>query len=210
MTSLKRLKGGLSWRWRDYVLPRIRPLLGIQEVQWQRVLMYQEIDHYIQSLNPSSLHALEISGSRWRGHGFASYCRIDYPEYDVCAGPLQGEKFDLVIMDQVLEHVLWPLRAVSNVRRMLRSNGVFIVTTPFLIRIHNYPVDCCRWTELGMKHLLAEAGFDFDNIVTGSWGNRACVRGNFRRWKKWMPWKHSLRNEPDFPVVVWAFARKSA
>jgi hypothetical protein len=48
----------------------------------------------------------------------------------------------------------------------------FLVTTPFLSPIDENPHDCSRWTEVGLKHLLAEAGFSIDKIVTGSWGNR--------------------------------------
>ncbi len=36
-------------------------------------------------------------------------------------------------------------------------------------------------------------------------GNRACVVGNLSRWSAYKPW-HSLRNEPDLPLQVWAFA----
>jgi hypothetical protein len=91
---------------------------------------------------------------------------------------------------------------------MLRPGGTLVVTTPFLIRVHPSPFDCSRWTELGLKYLLAEAGFDLSRITTGSWGNRACVRSNFVDWRGWNPILHSLRNEPDFPVHVWAFAKK--
>jgi hypothetical protein len=91
---------------------------------------------------------------------------------------------------------------------MLTPGGALLITTPFLLKIHDAPVDCSRWTELGIRHFLAEAGFDIANITTGSWGNRACVRSNFRPWTPYLPWLHSLRNEPDFPVVVWALARK--
>jgi len=72
--------------------------------------------------------------------------------------------------------------------------------------VHNVPIDCNRWTELGLSYLLQEGGFAQDDIQTASWGNRACVRANFRRWRK--RGFGSLRNEPDFPVMVWAFARK--
>jgi hypothetical protein len=34
------------------------------------------------------------------------------------------------------------------------------------------------------------------------------LEANFNGWPSWVWWKHSLRNEPDFPVVVWALARK--
>ncbi len=31
--------------------------------------------------------------------------------------------------------------------------------------------------------------------------------GNFTGWSGYRRW-HSLRNEPDFPVQVWAFAKR--
>jgi hypothetical protein len=43
-----------------------------------------------------------------------------------------------------------------------------LITTPFLIKVHGAPFDCSRWTKLGIRHFLAEAGFDVANITTGS------------------------------------------
>ena len=73
------------------------------------------------------------------------------------------DTFDLIIAEQVFEHLLWPYRAARNVHRMLRPGGSFLITTPFLVKIHPVPNDCSRWTETGMKHLLAEAGGRFTN-----------------------------------------------
>jgi SAM-dependent methyltransferase len=115
-------------------------------------------------------------------------------------------RFDLIIADQVFEHLLWPYRAGRNVRSMVKPGGHFLMTTPFLIKVHESPVDCSRWTELGLKHLLAECGFPLEEIRTGSWGNRACVRANFRRWAR--KGFRSLANESEFPVTVWALAKK--
>ncbi len=136
------------------------------------------------------------------------YISANFPNYDVCVGPYEIGTFDLVLAQQVFEHLLWPYRAVKNVYQMLRPGGWFVTTTPFLLRVHDYPVDCSRWTELGLKHLIAEGGFALEDIQTGSWGNRACVKGNFNRWASWVPWLHSLKHEPAFPVAVWAFAQK--
>lgn len=69
------------------------------------------------------------------------------------------------------------------------------------------PYDCTRWTETGIKYFLAESGFPLDKIIAGSWGNRACVKANFNRWAR-RGWFGSLKNEPDFPVTVWALAQK--
>jgi SAM-dependent methyltransferase len=164
---------------------------------------------FVSSLRPGSLDTLEISGRSWADRGFASYRSASFPEFDLCDEPL-AESFDLIIAEQVFEHVLWPYRAARNVWKMLRPGGVAVLTTPFLLRVHDYPVDCSRWTEIGIKHLLAEGGFDPGEVVTGSWGNRACVKANFRRWVRWNPRRHSLENEPNFPVVVWAFATRTS
>jgi hypothetical protein len=198
-------------RWRSYALARkCWRVIGSKETHWARVVMDRETDRYIRSMPYASCDALEISGTKWKKLGFASYRSESFPDYDVCDKPLKLEGFDVVVAEQVLEHVLWPYRAVRNTWSMLRDGGVFIVTTPFLLRVHKCPVDCSRWTELGLKQLLVEGGFEADQIITGSWGNRACVRANFRRWRRWISWAHSLRNESDFPVVVWAFARKGS
>ena len=175
--------------------------------QWQRVIMNQETARLIGELDLKNSSALEISGLKWKDAGFGRYTSVGYPGYDVCSGVLD-DKFDVIIAEQVFEHVLWPYRAVRNVFQMLNPNGPFLITTPFLVRIHGHPVDCSRWTELGIRHLLAEGGFDLDRITTGSWGNQACVRSNFLRWTPYIRWVHSLKNEPDYPSVVWALARK--
>jgi SAM-dependent methyltransferase len=203
------LWAGLEWRWRLIFRPKIERLFGVRESPWLRVQMDREIERYVRALDCPSLSALEISGRQWDKHGFGSYRSVEYPEYDVCEGPLERGAFDVIFLEQVLEHVLWPYRVVRNVWTMLKPGGVFVVATPFLVRVHNHPVDCCRWTEVGMRHLLAEGGFHLEDVTTGSWGNRACAKANFSRWRKWVPWLHSLRNEPDYPLVVWAFARKA-
>jgi SAM-dependent methyltransferase len=177
--------------------------------QWARVVMNRETEILIRSIDPQSKAALEISGTHWGARvPFARYRSVGFPGYDVCAAPLPDEKFDIVIAEQVFEHLLWPYRAVRHVHDMLNPAGAFLLTTPFLIKIHDQPTDCSRWTEVGLKHLLAEGGFDINLITTGSWGNRACILANWPRWQIYQAWRHSLKNEPEYPVVVWAMARK--
>lgn len=180
------------------------------ELQWCRVVMNREIKRFIQSLDCSHIDALEISGRGSQGqHNFRSYRAVQYPEYDICKDPLAQEQFDLVIAEQVLEHVLRPDRAAANVYQMLRSGGVFVVSTPFLVRVHECPLDLYRWTEHGMRQLLESAGFT--NVATASWGNRECLFADMKLVKDWTPYNarlHSLHNEPQFAIVVWAFAEK--
>ena len=182
-------------------------LTGERDIQWARVVMTEVMHQWVDALNPPSLRALEISGDNWKSIPFKSYREVDFPQYDVCATALP-ERYDIILADQVFEHLLWPYRAGRNVYEMLAPGGYFLLSTPFLIRIHNNPTDCSRWTEIGMKHFLAECGFPLEKVQTGSWGNRSCVVGNFETFVPYRSRLHSLRNEPKYPMVIWALAQK--
>jgi hypothetical protein len=181
--------------------------VGTTDEHWARVVMNREVQEIITRLSPVSLDTLEISGSSWKGVPFRSYQDVHYPDFDICESSLE-QTFGLIIAEQIFEHLLWPYRAGKNVHKMLEPEGYFLVTTPFLLRAHGFPNDCSCWTETGIKYFLAECGFDLLKIKTGSWGKRACVHANFTDWQRYRPWFHSLRNEPDFPIVVWALAQK--
>jgi SAM-dependent methyltransferase len=184
--------------------------VGFDTTDWIRIVMYERCFEFVRSLGPQQLDALEISaGPQWaRQFQFRSYSETQFPDFDICLQRLD-QQFDLIIADQIFEHLPWPNRAGRNVFAMLRPGGWFIVATPFLVRVHNVPIDCYRWTERGLSYLLQDCGFSAADIRTGSWGNRACVRANFSKWRRY-GWYRSLTNEPDFPVIVWAFAQKSA
>jgi SAM-dependent methyltransferase len=185
---------------------------GNEEVHWCRVIMNREIERFIRSLDCQRISALEISGSGARDrYDFRSYRTVQYPEYDVCEGPLGERQFDLIIAEQVFEHVSRPDLAAQNVYRMLRPEGVFVISTPFLLKVHGAPSDFYRWTEEGMRQLLETAGFA--EVKTGSWGNRDCLFADMKPglgWTTYDPRLHSLHNEPQFAIVVWAFAKKPA
>lgn len=200
---LARLIAGIRRR-ADRVLDAIG---GVEEVPWSRVVMRREIDALIRRLGPARLDALEISGDDARRFSFRSYRTVSYPDYDVCAAPLAA-RFDLILAEQVFEHLRWPYRAGRNVHAMLSPGGFALISTPFLVRLHEHPIDCTRWSETGLRHFLAECGFPFEKIQTGSWGNRACVKANFDRWARYRRRFHSLVNEPRFPYHVWALAQK--
>lgn len=184
--------------------------IGYETADWIRVVMYKSCFDYVNALDPVRLDVLEVSaGPQWRREfKFRSYEETAFPGFDICSETLPS-RYDLIIADQVFEHLPRPAQAARNVFEMLKPGGHFIVATPFLVKVHNVPIDCSRWTETGLSFLLQDAGFDPERIQTHSWGNRACLIANLQRWRK-RGFIGSLRNEPDFPVIVWAFAQKAA
>jgi SAM-dependent methyltransferase len=179
------------------------------ERHWQRAVMNKAVSDHIASLNPSRCTASEISGESHADKPWKEYAALMYPDFDLCAPLREPRQFDVVICEQVLEHVPDPWAAASNLRGLCAPGGHVIVSTPFLVRVHELPLfgmgDYWRFTPSGLRTLLERAGLQVESV--GSWGNRLCVIGNLNRWTARRPW-HSLRNEPDFPLQVWAFARK--
>jgi SAM-dependent methyltransferase len=182
--------------------------VGYETTDWMRIVMYRRCFAFIAGLGPEQLDTLEISaGPHWaREFRFRSYTGTSYPGFDICSQTLPA-RFDLIIADQVFEHLKWPYRAARNVLAMLRPGGYFVVTVPFLVRVHRSPTDCSRWTAEGLSYFLQECGFDAGGITTASWGNRACLKANLTTWRK-RGLLGSLANEPDFPLVVWVFAQR--
>lgn len=179
--------------------------------QWQRVVLNREVDRHLASLGPEGLAAAEISGDAHAGKPWKRFESLDYPAFDLCAPLTRREAFDVVICEQVIEHVVDPWAAAENLRGLCVPGGHVVVSTPFLIRVHELPMygmrDYWRFTPNGLRTLLERAGLQVDTV--GAWGNRRCVTGNFDRWpayRRWMP----LHDEADLPVQVWAFARNPA
>jgi SAM-dependent methyltransferase len=188
-------------------LEKLAAAVGYDKQHLTRTVAYREIDRWLDALGTERRDALEISaGWKWRGRQWGSFTEMNWPQHDICKDVLD-RKFDIVIADNVWEHLLYPYRAARNVHSMLRPGGWFVNITPFMIRYHPIPTDCSRWTELGMTHFLEEAGFDPARIVTGSWGNASAVKANFHRWAR-TGWKRSLPNDERFPVTIWAMAQK--
>jgi len=184
---------------------------------WTRVVMTQDIEAHLRALDVGRLSAAEISGRGQSLLPWGSYEVYDYPDFDLCDRKQAPGQYDVVICEQVLEHVVDPVRAVAKLADMLKPHGLLVVSTPFLIRLHYLPGDYWRFTPDGMRLLLESADLTVEEIR--SWGNRACVFRDLRVhkdlfgrvvwWSPMRPW-HSLRNEEETPTVVWAFARRAA
>lgn len=172
-----------------------------------RIVAYRQARAWLDELGIAALDTLEIApGHYWRQLPFRSYRTVSFPDFDICRDVL-SERFDLIIADQVFEHVRTPWTAARNVLAMLRPGGHFLCFVPFLLKVHGYPDDCTRWTASGLRWLLEDAGFEAAKIRTGSWGNRRCAVANFRHGWRMYGFGRSLKNDPALPVMTWAIAQ---
>jgi SAM-dependent methyltransferase len=68
--------------------------------------------------------------------------------------PFASESIGLVLNLESLEHLPYPQRAIDEIHRVLRPNGLLILTTVMHFKIHRAPKDYWRFTPDGMELLL--------------------------------------------------------
>jgi SAM-dependent methyltransferase len=218
-------KRTIKRRWRPLsltpgaVLPDCPPwqlVANPRENHAVRWAMYQDLSAWLAKRNWSGKVVAEFGGTNEVLRAFArgaEYRLLSYPEHDVeHLHRIADNMFDLVILDQTLEHLREPDRALAEVRRVLKSGGVAIVTTPFLIPVHagNGYGDYYRWTPDGLALVLQRAGFDAEVRMWGSRRAAAILLEDmymsaetaFRRGMALAP----EESEAEFPVTVWAVA----
>src|SRR5690606_24697004 len=80
---------------------------------------------------------------------------------DICTFDFGSEKFDVIAICEVLEHVHSPHLAINQLFNVLNPGGKLILTTPFMLPIHEAPIDYYRYTKYGLAFLLR----DFDQVT---------------------------------------------
>jgi SAM-dependent methyltransferase len=154
-------------------------------------------------LNGNDSARVLIVGGGSIGQGmdpFYKDSRIELVAFDIYASPwvqfladahnipLPENYFDAVIIQAVLEHVLVPDKVVSEIYRVLKSNGVVYAETPFLQHVHEGAYDFTRFTESGHRYLFRK----FELIKSGAsagagtqllWSLDNFARGIFRSRK---------------------------
>jgi len=89
--------------------------------------------------------------------------------------PIKSKSIDTVLSTEVLEHLSESSVFLSEVKRVLKDNGIFILTTPFVWPYHEVPYDYVRFTEWGLKNLLIKNGFEVIDIIP--YGNNITAIG---------------------------------
>jgi len=85
--------------------------------------------------------------------------RPDYL-YDGLRLPFDDRSFDTVLNVQVLEHTPHPAALVAEMARVLKDDGILLLSAPFQFRLHEQPHDYYRYSPHGLRALCADAGLE--------------------------------------------------
>lgn len=84
--------------------------------------------------------------------------------------PLQDAEFETVFATEVLEHCPDPEDFLNEVYRVLKPQGIFFFTVPFLWNLHEVPNDEYRYTPFSLERHLRNCKFSEISIhATGGW-----------------------------------------
>jgi len=92
-----------------------------------------------------------------------------YPEVDiVCdlslANPFRNASLDAILLMNVLEHVYAPHALLAALAAMLKPGGVLIVAIPFLVKMHQVPLDFARYTHYALQRFAADHGLEISHL----------------------------------------------
>ena len=80
--------------------------------------------------------------------------------------PFKDNSFDGVVIQAVLEHVVDPVRCVSEIHRVLKADGLVYAETPFMQQVHGGRYDFNRYSMLGHRRLFRR----FQEVASGPVG----------------------------------------
>lgn len=173
---------GLSWSADDHL----------------RHFMYNDIVSVLQTLSwENRTYDVLDFGSMWFGDpdgGWQTHMRwilkdvlgsdrlnhilATYPEYNIeTLSIVNDNSMDILVADQVLEHVERPWLAAQQIHRTVKRGGIAVVATPGLYPIHPSPLDCWRIMPDGYRVLFPDD--KWTTLTLNMWGNAARVGFEF-------------------------------
>ena len=78
--------------------------------------------------------------------------------------PVENGRFNYVLLNQTMEHLKEPAKALSELYRVLVPGGRILCTVPFFYEEHEQPFDFFRFTRFAHKYIFSNAGFDVERI----------------------------------------------
>lgn len=138
-----------------------------------------------------------------------------YPDICFPKTNLESNKFDLVLSDQVFEHIkASPWETSQEINRILKPGGLALITTCFCMPLHRAPSDYFRFSEESLELIFSDCNFKI--LQTGSWGNRAIWYLSNMGFR-FMPVPHNIENpihkiaiasEKGSEIATWILVEK--
>jgi SAM-dependent methyltransferase len=155
----------------------IRDLASTIKFNSSRRYLYEFVRQAAESLPPDALMLDAGAGQNPYKHLFdhVRYESTDFLKVDKAYGevsyvcdlssiPVGAERYELVLLTQVLEHLPEPRLVLRELHRILKPGGMLWLSAPLFFAEHEVPYDYYRYTQFGFRHLLQSSGFRVERI----------------------------------------------
>jgi SAM-dependent methyltransferase len=90
---------------------------------------------------------------------------------DITNIPEPDSSYDVILCSEVFEHLPDPLKALSEFKRLLKSDGILIVTAPFASFVHFAPYHFASgFSKYWYEHHIPDYGFEIQELTSnGDW-----------------------------------------
>lgn len=139
-----------------------------RQANWR--FLQQQVDQ----LSPNSL-ILDVGAGRGdfasalEKHRTVALEVYPYPEVDIVCdlteiNPFRPDSFDAILLLNVLEHVYDTHILLETLAGLLKPGGCLIVAIPFMVKLHQVPVDFVRFTHFALQRLGEEHGLQVEAL----------------------------------------------
>ena len=146
-------------RWLDFQYLTI--VLGIKDIV--RHLRQEEHDQI------TKWRLLDVGAGDWTYQKYFPFLAPDhYKTFDpyhasadyTSLADLHGQKFNLLLCIEVLEHVPNPQKFLAELKELILPGGYLIISTPFAARLHYCPADYGRFSEVRLGQVAQDSGWE--------------------------------------------------
>ena len=188
------------------IVPSGKLLRGPQiGTPWRRA-NWRFLQQQVARLNPAAL-ILDVGAGRgdfadlFENRNYLALDVYPYPEVDIVCdltqvNPFRPGSFDAILLLNVMEHVYDPRALLDSLAGMLKPGGVILVAIPFLVKIHQAPIDFVRYTHYALERLAEDAGLQvellegyYDPIFflgEGTGNLRHAVLPTMKGWRRYL------------------------
>ena len=106
--------------------------------------------------------------------------------YDGQTIPYDSDYFDCIICTQVISHVKNLDIFFSEMYRVIKFDGLILITTPFITALSEYPNDFRRFTLAGLVNYCQKNKFnilDYEKLVTGKQSIENIILSEIHKYK---------------------------
>jgi hypothetical protein len=188
-----------NWKWENKDFPRIPSLIAFNDMVCEFNLLSKKMltfnalsDPELEYLKTDLIHNILYDSDKIKN--------------DIHSFNFADKDYDFVMVNQTLEHIYNPFKALANIHNHMCTGGYIYLNVPCVNIPHSMPNHFYTgFTATGLGALVTECGFKV--LRLGQWGNMAYLTKLFI--KGWTDFRENIwDNDKNCPIICWVLAKK--